>query len=95
MKSKIAKAKRLTEHLFEKNKAMDNTFTIEAIKETATYKELVSKKEMVKINILEQRDVRKRITHAFKVWENTGHIPTTLNYTELEVVNDLILMRNN
>lgn len=69
---------------------MDNTFTISAIQETPTYKALASKKEQVKINILEQRIVRQRITHAFKVWQNTGKIPTTVKFIELDVVNDLI-----
>ena len=35
--------------------------TIERLKETATYRELVSKKEQVKINILEQRIVRSEL----------------------------------
>ena len=73
---------------------MRNIFTIEAIKETATYKELVSKKEQVKINILEHRDSRGRITHAYQVFKNTGHIPNTVQYYELSVVNDLIQMIN-
>jgi len=69
---------------------MDNTFTIQAIQETPTYKALASKKENVKINILEQRVVRQRITHAYQVYVNTGHIPATVRFMELDVVNDLI-----
>lgn len=73
---------------------MRNIFTTEAIMETETYKSLVSKKEQCKVNILLQRIVRERITHAFWVYQNTGTIPTTVKYMEVDVVNDLIRMRN-
>ena len=69
---------------------MRNIITIELLKSTATYRELESKKEQVKINILETRASRERITHAFYVWKNQGIIPTTVKYYELAVVNDLI-----
>lgn len=72
---------------------MENIFTVEAIRETKTYRELVSKKQQAKIDILEQRIVRSRITNAFNVWKNTGVIPNTVKYSELSVVNDLILNR--
>jgi len=72
---------------------MRNTFTIEAIKETATYRSLESKNEIVKCNFLQQKSIRERITHAFYVWKNTGRIPNTVNGYELLLVEDLIKMQ--
>jgi len=72
---------------------MREMFTIEAIKETATYKELLSKKDHFKISLLEKRDARERITHAFHVWKNTGQIPTTVRNCEYQMVNDFIAMQ--
>ena len=72
---------------------MDSTLTIEAIKETATYKELVSKKEHAKYNFLETRVSRARMTHAFTVYKNRGFIPNTLRCAELPCVQDLIRMQ--
>ena len=71
---------------------MRNIYTIAAIQETATYKELVSKKENFKINLLHTRVVRERITHAVQVWKNTSHVPNTVSGMELSVVADLIAM---
>ena len=69
---------------------MRNIFTIEAITETATHKELVSKKENFKIELLEKRIARERITNAFHVYKNKGVIPTTVKGTEFAITNDLI-----
>jgi len=68
-------------------------FTIEKIRETATHKELISKNENFKVNLLESRIARGRITNAFKVWKNTGTIPTTVRNIELAIVNDFINMQ--
>jgi hypothetical protein len=67
--------------------------TIEAIRETATHRELSSKKEQFKINLLETRIVRSRISNAFQVWKNTNFIPATVRGMERSVVEDLVLMQ--
>ena len=69
---------------------MKNIFTIEAIKATPTYRSFESKGQSFKTRILEQREVRKRITHAYNVWCNTGGIPSTVRFMELDIVKDLI-----
>lgn len=71
---------------------MRNTFTVQAIQDTATYKELLSKNQLVKTNFLEQKSQREKITNAFLVFKNTGHVPNTVTGTNLSVVNDLIRM---
>lgn len=69
---------------------MRNTITIDRLKETATYKELASKKEDVRIKFLEKKSEREKISHAFQVYKNTNHIPNTVSGINLAVVKDLI-----
>lgn len=69
---------------------MRNIFTVEKIKETATFKELESKKDITKCNFLIQRVIREKISHAVQVYNNTGFIPQTVSSFYLEVVKDII-----
>ena len=69
---------------------MRATITLEKLKETSTYKELLSKKETVKLAFLEQKSTREKITNAFLVFKNTNHIPNTVSGVNLSVVKDLI-----
>lgn len=69
---------------------MRATITIDRLKETETYRELESKQERVKLNFLEQKSTREKITNAFLVHKNTGHIPNTVTGYNLAVVKDLI-----
>ena len=69
---------------------MRNIYTVEKIQESATYKELESKKEVAKCNFLTQRVIREKITHAVQVHKNTGSIPNTVSGIYLQVVNDFI-----
>ena len=68
-------------------------FTVEKIRETATHREFASKKEQFKINLLETRLVRSRISDAFQIWKNTSFIPGNVRGMERAVVEDLILMQ--
>ena len=67
---------------------MRNTYTVDAIKETLTYKELESKKEIAKCAFLTQRLIREKISHAVAVFNNTGSIPGTVSGIYLQVVLD-------
>src|SRR5688572_27694654 len=69
---------------------MRNIVTVEKIKETATYKELESKKDITKCNFLIQRVIREKISHAVQVYNNTGFIPQTVSSFYLEAVKDII-----
>lgn len=69
---------------------MRNTISVERLKEMPTYKELVSKKQTVKLEFLEKKSEREKISHAFQVYKNTGAIPTTVFGVNLALVNDLV-----
>ena len=72
---------------------MRNIYTVEAIQETKTFKELESKGEQFRINLLLQRRVREKISNAVAVWKNTNHVPTTVVGIDKAVVEDLIRMQ--
>ena len=69
---------------------MRNIYTVDKIKESATYRELESKKEIAKCSFLTQRLIREKISHAVAVWKNTGFIPQTVSGIYLAVVQDII-----
>lgn len=73
---------------------MLNTFSIEQVQNTPTYKALEAKKEMAKMNSLETRNARATMMHAFCVFKNQGVIPTTVWGHHLEVVKDFINLSN-
>lgn len=73
---------------------MRNTFTLEQVQDTKTYKALEAKKEVAKMNFLEERNARARMYHAYLVHRNTGIIPTTVQGMYLEVVKDFIEIDN-
>lgn len=73
---------------------MRNSFTIEAIKQTPTYRLLNENNKLVKCSLLESRNVREKITHAYLVHKNTGHIPNTVEGFYLDVVKDFINLDN-
>lgn len=73
---------------------MRNNFTVDQIKETATYRALLEKKETTKCNFLEQRTARSTMYHAYLVYKNTGIIPSTVLGMYLSVVKDFIALDN-
>lgn len=73
---------------------MRNNFTVDQIKETATYRALLDKKETTKCNFLEQRTARSTMYHAFCVYKNTGIIPGTVQGMYLSVVKDFVALDN-
>ena len=68
----------------------DYTITVEAIKETPTYKELLKRKEHIKAKFLEQLDMRKAMTNAVEIWKDKGEIPKHFTGAYLSCINDLI-----
>lgn len=71
---------------------MRNVFLVEKIQSTETYKELVKKKENVKIGMLESRAEREKITNAFLIYKNTGKVPPHITGVNLRVIKDLIIL---
>jgi len=71
---------------------MDSVFTFEQIQETATFKELLNRKEHIKINLLKKREIRSIITHAFEVCKNTGIVPGNVLDHKRQIVLDLIAL---
>ena len=66
------------------------TITVEAIKETPTYKDLLKRKEHIKAKFLEQLDMRKAMTNAVEIWKDKGEIPKHFTGAYLSCINDLI-----
>lgn len=73
---------------------MRNTFLIEQVKNTKTYKDLEAKNETAKMNSLETRTARATMYHAYCVFKNKGIIPTTVHGQHLQVVKDFINLDN-
>lgn len=69
---------------------MRNVILVERIQNTDTYKNLLAKKENIKIGLLEKRATREIITNGFQVYKNTGVIPGNVTGVNLQVVKDLI-----
>lgn len=73
---------------------MRNTFSVEQIRDTKTYRLLADKKEQVLCNFLEQRTARHKMYHAYLVYKNIGVIPGTVDGMYKSVVEDFISLDN-
>jgi len=62
----------------------------ETIMATATYKNLILKKENIAAKLLLRRDVRERISNALRVYRHSKEIPSHVSSHSLKVVLDLI-----
>jgi hypothetical protein len=64
--------------------------SIERIKETQTYKDLLQRKETIKASFLIKRSVREQITNGFFIFKNSGVIPAHIAGANLQIIKDLI-----
>lgn len=65
-------------------------FDKEKLAETSTYKDLLRKKEMIKISFIKGRSMREQITNGFMVHKHTGVIPAHIQGVNRSIINDLI-----
>lgn len=70
------------------------TLSVEKIQETATFKNLVEKKEVIKASFLTKKNIRELITNGFEIYKNTGATPTYIGGNNLKIIKDLIELEN-